>query len=336
MKPLIQKLVETTSPSGYEAPIREIIRAEIASYVDEMRVDALGNLIAHKGPSKSEAKPAELKIMLAAHIDEIGLIVTHVDENGFARFTNLGGVRALTCVGGRVRFMNGVCGVIGVEKLEDPSKAPGLEHLYIDVGCTTQKDCPVKVGDVAAFDRPFLDLGKRLVAKSMDDRIGAAVVIEALRRLKKTPHQLYFVFSVQEEVGVRGATTAAFGVDPDLGLAVDVTGTGDTPKGSKMAVSLGKGPAIKVRDGGMLADPRIVDWMVRTAEKARLPYQLEILEGGSTDARAIQLTRSGVPAGCLSIPCRYVHSPSEMVDHDDVLNAVQLLVELVSKPVKLE
>ena len=336
MKPLIQKLVETTSPSGYEAPIREIIRAEIALYVDEMRVDALGNLIAHKGPSKSEAKPVELKIMLAAHIDEIGLIVTHVDENGFARFANLGGVRALTCVGGRVRFMNGVCGVIGVEKLEDPSKAPGLEQLYIDVGCTTQKDCPVKVGDVAAFDRPFLDLGNRLVAKSMDDRIGAAVVIEALRRVKKTPHQLYFVFSVQEEVGVRGATTAAFGVDPDLGLAVDVTGTGDTPKGSKMAVSLGKGPAIKVRDGGMLADPRIVDWMVRTAEKARLPYQLEILEGGSTDARAIQLTRSGVPAGCLSIPCRYVHSPSEMVDYDDVQNAVRLLVELVSKPVKLE
>jgi putative aminopeptidase FrvX len=336
MKPLIQKLVETTSPSGYEAPIREIIRAEIAPYVDEMRVDALGNLIARKGPSKSEAKPEELKMMLAAHIDEIGLIVTHVDENGFARFVNLGGVRALTCVGGRVRFLNGTSGVIGIEKLEDPSKAPTLEQLYIDVGCTAQKDCPVKVGDVAAFDRPFLDLGHRLVAKSMDDRIGAAVLIEALRRLKKTPHQLYFVFSVQEEVGVRGATTAAFGVDPDLGLAVDVTGTGDTPKGSKMAVSLGKGPAIKVRDGGMLADPRIVDWMVRTAEKARLPYQLEILEGGSTDARAIQLTRSGVPAGCLSIPCRYVHSPSEMVDYDDVQNAVHLLVELVSKPVKLE
>ena len=166
----------------------------------------------------------------------------------------------------------------------------------------------------------------------------AAVLIETLRQLKSTPHELYFVFSVQEEVGVRGATTAAFGIDPDLGLASDVTGTGDTPRrsGRRMEVSLGKGPAIKVRDGGMLADPRVVSWMVKTAEKAGLPYQLEILEGGSTDARAIQLTRAGVPAGCLSIPCRYVHSPSEMVDFGDVENAVRLLVELISKPVKLD
>jgi endoglucanase len=171
----------------------------------------------------------------------------------------------------------------------------------------------------------------------MDDRIGAAVLIETLRQLKDTPHQLYFVFSTQEEVGVRGATTAAYGLDPDLGLAVDVTGTGDTPRRSKvhMEVSLGKGPAIKVRDGGMLADRRVVDWMVKGAEKQGLPYQLEILEGGSTDARAMQLARAGVPAGCLSIPCRYVHSPSEMVDFEDVQNAVRLLAELLSQPVQL-
>lgn len=136
---------------------------------------------------------------------------------------------------------------------------------------------------------------------------------------------------------MRGATTAAFGIIPDLGLAVDVTGTGDTPRRTnvRMQVSLGKGPAIKVRDGGMLADRRVVDWMVRGAEKLNLPYQMEILEGGSTDARAMQLTQAGVPAGCLSIPCRYVHSPSEMVDYQDVQQAVQLLVELLSHPVKL-
>jgi putative aminopeptidase FrvX len=137
---------------------------------------------------------------------------------------------------------------------------------------------------------------------------------------------------------VRGATAAAFGIDPDLGLAVDVTGTGDTPRRTKvrMQVSLGKGPAIKVRDGGMLADPRVIDWMVRTAEQNNLPYQLEILEGGSTDARAMQLTRAGVPAGCLSIPSRYIHSPSEMVDYNDVQQAVQLMVALISQPVVLE
>jgi endoglucanase len=169
----------------------------------------------------------------------------------------------------------------------------------------------------------------------MDDRISVAILIEALRTIKQTPNELYFVFTVQEEVGVRGATTAAFGIDPDLGLAVDVTMTGDTPKAQKMEVSLGKGPAIKVRDSGMLADPRVIDWMVTTAKGAKIPYQMEILVSGSTDARAIQLNRVGVPAGCLSIPCRYVHSQSEMVDLQDVEYAVKLLLELIANPVSL-
>jgi endoglucanase len=195
----------------------------------------------------------------------------------------------------------------------------------------------VKIGDVGVFQRPFLDLGKRLVSKAMDDRIGAAVLIEALRQVKDTPHQLFFVFSTQEEVGLRGATTAAYAIDPDIGGSVDVSGTGDAPRRTKvrMQVGLGKGPAIKVRDGGMLSDRRVVDWMVRASEKRGLPYQLEILEGGTTDARAMQLTRAGIPAGCISIPCRYIHSPSEMVDYDDVQNAVRLLVELLSQPVEL-
>ena len=333
MKQLIQKLVETPSPSGYEAQIRSVVQAEIEPYIDALQVDALGNLIAQKGQGGADG----IKIMLAAHIDEIGVMVTHVDENGFVRFTTLGGVRSYTCVGGRVRFLNGATGVIYMEPLDDMTKVPTIDQLYIDLGLSSNQDAPVRIGDVAAFDRPFMDLGDRLVAKSMDDRIGAAVLIETLRQIKNTPHQLFFVFSAQEEVGVRGATTAAFGINPDLGLAVDVTGTGDTPRRTnvRMQVSLGKGPAIKVRDGGMLADRRVVDWMVRGAEKLNLPYQMEILEGGSTDARAMQLTQAGVPAGCLSIPCRYVHSPSEMVDYQDVQQAVQLLVELLSHPVKL-
>jgi putative aminopeptidase FrvX len=330
MKPLIQKLVETWGPSGYETQIRSVVRAEVEPYADALRVDAMGNLIVSKG----KGSPDGIKIMLAAHIDEIGVIVTQVDENGFLRFTTLGGVRSHTCIGGRVRFMNGASGVIFMEPMDDLTKVPTIEQLYIDMGFSNKQEATVRIGDVGSFDRPFLDLGDRLVAKSMDDRIGAVVLIETLRQIKSTPHQLYFVFSTQEEVGVRGATTAAYGVDPDLGLAVDVTGTGDTPRRTnvRMQVSLGKGPAIKVRDGGMLADKRVV----QGAEKLSLPYQIEILEGGSTDARAMQLTRAGVPAGCLSIPCRYVHSPSEMVDLNDVQNAVRLLVELVSQPVKLE
>ncbi|MCX7976725.1 MAG: M42 family metallopeptidase [Bellilinea sp.] len=332
MKALIQKLVETIAPSGYETPIRELILGEIKDAADEVRVDALGNLVVRKG----QKSPAGKRIMLAAHMDEIGLIATHVDENGFVRFSTIGGVRPHTLYGGRVRFLNGSAGVIGGERLGNMERVHSFEKLFIDVGATSKEDCPVRVGDVAAFERPFLDLGKRLVAKSMDDRISVAVMIETLHQLSQSPHEIYFVFSTQEEVGVRGATTAAFGVDPEIGIAVDVTATGDTPKGMKMAVALGKGPAIKVKDSGMIADPRVVHWMADTAEQAGIPYQLEILEGGSTDARAMQLTRAGVAAGCLSIPCRYIHTPSEMVDFDDVQNAVRLLTVLMQSAVELK
>jgi tetrahedral aminopeptidase len=328
MKSLIQKLVETTGPSGYESQIRNLIRAEITPYADEIRVDALGNLIARKGQTGK-------KVMLAAHMDEIGVIVTHIDEKGFARFTNLGGVMARNLPGSRVRFLNGASGVIGLEREAGNESQPTLDQMYIDLG-TDRQNCPIRLADVAAFDRPFADFGNRLVSKAMDDRIGVAILIETLARIQQPAHSLYFVFSVQEEVGIRGAATAAYGLDPDIGIAVDVTDTGDTPKGIKMEVGLGKGPAIKVRDSGMLTDPRLVDWMVNTATNSHIPYQLEILERGTTDARAIQLTREGVPAGCISIPCRYIHSPSEMVDYSDIENAINLLVELLKNPIEIQ
>jgi len=330
MKSLIKRLVEIPGPSGFEEQIRASVQREIKDHADEIKVDALGNLIARKGKKKDGG----LRIMLSAHIDEIGLMVTHVDDNGFARFIGIGGINPLTCYGGRVLFMNGTRGVIGVEKLES-AKAPKLAQLFIDVGASNPDDCPVGVGDVCGFERPFLELGDRLVAKSMDDRIAAVIAIEAMRAITDTPHELYFVFSVQEEVGIRGAITVAYGVDPDLGLAIDVTRSGDTPKCTKMETALGKGPAVKVRDSSFIADPRVVNWMVETAKQAGIPYQLEVLEAGGTDGRAIQLTRAGVPTGCLSIPCRYIHSPSEMVDKHDVQNSVKLLIALLSQPVKL-
>lgn len=332
MKPLIRRLVEATGPSGYESQVREVIHAEIEGHADELWIDALGNLIARKGEKKEGGK----RIMLSAHMDEIGLMATHIDEDGFVRFTTVGGVHLQYCLGGRVRFLNGVSGVIGVEEEMDLKKVNRFDKMFIDLGLKNKKDSPVRVGDVAAFDRPFTDLGDRLVSKAMDDRIGAAVMIAALQQLPGTSHEVFFVFSVQEEVGLRGATTAAYGIDPDLAIALDVTRSGDTPKGFKMAVGLGKGPAIKVRDSGMLSDPRVVDWMIRVAEKEGLPYQLEVLESGTTDARAMQLARAGVPAGCISIPCRYVHSPSEMVDYQDVQNAVSLLSAMITQPVELE
>ena len=330
MKELLKTLVEIPAPSGYESQVRNQIREWIEPLVDEMRVDSLGNLVAVR---KQTDAP---RLMLVAHMDEIGLMVTHVDQQGFARFVALGGVMPIHCVGGRVRFLNGVQGVIGVEKNPTSSEIPPLEKMFIDVGASSAEDCPIRIGDVAVFDRSFVDLGKRVVSKAMDDRVGVAVLIEALRRIEKSAFEMYYVFSVQEEVGVRGATVAAFGVEPDLGLAIDVTATGDTPKGHRMEVRLGKGPAIKIRDAGMLADPRVIQWMVQTAEKAKIPYQREILEFGGTVARAIQLSRSGVPAGVLSIPCRYVHAPSEMVDMEDVENAVKLLIYLLQTAPNLE
>jgi putative aminopeptidase FrvX len=332
MKQLIKNLVETTGPSGFEGEIRSLVRAEVESYVDEIRVDALGNLITRKGNKTEGGK----RIMVAAHIDEIGVMVTHIDDNGFMRVTNIGGVNPFNLSGGRVRFVNGTAGVIGVESPRDRGSMPTLDKFYIDVGAKDKADCPVKVGDAAAFDRPFEDLGERLVSKAMDDRIGAAIMIQALKELKSSPNELYFVFTTQEEVGLRGATTSAYGIDPEIGIAVDITGVGDTPNSDKMAVALGKGPALKVKDRSLVVDPRIVDWMVRTAERENLPYQYEVLTYGGTDAGAMNLTRAGVPSTCISIPTRYAHSPSEMVDYQDVLNCVKLLVGVISHSVTLE
>jgi endoglucanase len=333
MKSLIEKLISTPGPSGYEAQIRDLVRAEIEAFADEIFVDALGNLVVRKAASSGSGQK---KIMIAGHMDEIGVIATHIDDAGFVRFSNLGGVSPRYVPGGRVRFLDGTLGVIGTELITDVYKVPSLDKMFIDVGAANKKECPIQVGDVAVFERPFSALGNRLVSKAMDDRIAVAVMIETLHRFKRSSHDLYFVFTVQEEVGLRGATTAAFGINPDLGLAVDVTLSGDTPKGVKMEVALGKGPAIKVKDSRMLADPRVVNWMVEIAQKEKIPYQLEVLERGSTDASAIQLTRAGVPTGCLSIPCRYVHSPSEMVDLGDVENAVKLLVALLSNSINLD
>jgi tetrahedral aminopeptidase len=333
VKKLLQTLTETFGPSGYEDEVRKIVRSEVEPLADEVRIDSLGNLIARKRPAKSSGNPK--KIMIAAHMDEIGVIASHVDENGFVRFSPLGGVFRRYVLGGRVRFLNGTPGILGYDRLDNINELPTLDKVYIDVGATSPRDCPVQVGDVAAFDRPYSDLGNRLVAKSMDNRVGVLVAIETLRALKSTPHDLYFVFTTQEEVGVRGAKTSAYGVDPDLGIALDVAPSGDTPRSQRADMALGKGPCIKLQDVGMIADPRVVQWMIRAAEKNKIPYQREVAVIGGTDASAIQLTRAGVPAGSLSVPVRYVHSPSEMVDYSDVQNTIRLLTAVLRTPVVL-
>ncbi len=330
MNDLIKKLVEAYGPSGFEDGMRDLIRPEIEKYADELSVDAMGNLIALK-----KGDGSGLKVMIAAHMDEIGVMVSHITKEGFLRFTNIGGVYPHTLMGGRVQFANGVIGVVHSDRLTDRGKIHPLNKFFIDVGATSPEDCPVGVGDAAGFVRPFIAQGSRLTAKSMDDRIGCVVAIEALKKLKSTPHDVYFVFSAQEEVGTRGAQAAANGLSPDVGLAVDVTGVGDVPEAHPMSISLGKGTAIKVKDAGMIAHVGLVKLMKQRAEEADIPYQLEVLEGGSTDARSIQISNAGSAAGCISIPCRYVHSPSETVDVGDVEASVSLLVEILSKPIEL-
>lgn len=322
---LLKELLETYGPSGNEELIRDLIENEIKSYVDEIKVDKLGNLIAIK---KGNGK----KIMIAAHMDEIGLIVTGIDENGFLRFSNVGGVSPTTSLGQRVMFKNGVQGVVHMEHLED-IKDLKLDKMYIDIGAIDKNDAEKKVslGDTACFYNPFVNAENSFISKAMDDRIGCFVAMEALKKVKASPNEIYFVFTVQEEVGLRGAKTSAFGINPDLGIAVDVTTTGDTPKSKHMAVKMGKGPAIKIKDNSILCHPLVKNLMIDTAKENSIPYQLEVLEHGGNDSGAIHLTQGGIPSGALSIPCRYVHSPSEMVSASDVEKSIELLTKILEK-----
>ncbi|SCZ01283.1 M42 family metallopeptidase [Alkaliphilus peptidifermentans] len=322
-KELLKNMCSIYSPSGNETAIRDFIVNEIKDYVDEIKIDPLGNLIARKkGPGK--------KIMLAGHMDQIGLMVTFIDENGFLRFTNVGGLAPAITLSQRVIFENGIIGVIGSEKLES-IKDLNLDKLYIDIGASSQKEAEemVSIGDVCVYySEPIID-DKKVVSQALDDRIGCFIMIEALKALKDSENDLYFVFTVQEEVGIRGAKTSAYTINPDFGIAIDVTTTGDTPNAKKMAVKLGNGPAIKVKDNSILCHPVVKNTMIKRAKENDIKYQLEVLELGGTDSGAIHLTRSGIPAGVISIPTRYIHSNCEMCYLSDITGAIELTVKLV-------
>jgi putative aminopeptidase FrvX len=323
---LLEHLTQTNSPSGYEDNIRQVIKEYIQDHVDVRRVDPLGSLVGTvKGPAGAKS------IILAAHMDEIGLMATHIEEKGYVRFTSIGGLRPMTCIGGRAVFSDGTIGAIYVEYLESPTSIPKLQHLYIDVGANSREECPVHVGDTAVFLGPLVQQRKRLMSKAMDDRIGCYILIEVLRQLENSQYDVHFVFTTQEEITLSGARTSAFKINPDFAISVDVTETGDTPKALPMDVSLGKGPAVKVKDGGMIAHPTVRDMLIDTAEKVGVPYQLEVLLGGTTDASVMQLVRAGVPSGCLSIPCRLVHTTSEIVDLTDVENAISIFLSLLQR-----
>jgi endoglucanase len=332
---LIEELCNAYGPAGREHCVRKLIEKELKRHCPEMHTDRLGNLIAHRSPVRGTKDAA--KIMLCAHMDEIGVIITYIDKNGFLRFTNVGGVFPALAFNQRVIFENGTIGVIGIEPDKDKSKAPtapSLDRMYIDIGARDQKNAQklVEIGDIAAFHPSAIHVGAgRISSKALDDRIGCYCLIEVAKRVKQNKNDLYFVFSVQEEVGLRGARTGAFSIAPKYALAIDVTDTGDTPEASKMQVALGKGVAIKVKDSMFIANPLVKDRLVKYAKEMRIRYQLEILEHGSTDAAVIQLVKEGVMSGVLSIPTRYIHSTNELCDLKDVEDTIKLLTHVCEK-----
>lgn len=319
---LLKSLTEKFGVSGNEEEIRDFIKSKIKKHVDDIEIDALGNLIATK---KGKGK----RIMVAAHMDEIGIMATHIDDKGFIRFSNIGWVSANYALGQRVMFKNGTVGTVFYEEQLEDLKGLKLSNMYIDIGAKDKEDAQkkVRIGDTAAFCGETQKSGDMVISKALDDRSGCAVLIKTIENLPKTDNEIYFVFTVQEELGLRGAKTAAYKLLPELAIAVDVTLTGDTPNCKPMEVKCGSGPAIKIKDRSVICHSSVKRLLEESAQKIKIPYQFEILESGGSDPGAIHVTAGGIPSGAISIPCRYTHSPSEMVSLNDMENAFKLLTQ---------
>lgn len=318
MLDLIRKIVKAPAISGREKPAADVIAAEMKPFCDEICTDVMGNLIAVKRGTAPEGE--RKKIMLAAHMDEIGFLVTFIEDNGFIRMTTIGGINFVSAAYSTVVFGNGVKGVL-VPETGTSSDSLTVDKFYVDIGAKDKKDAErrVKIGDYFVVEPSVTRLaGKRLAGRPMDDRIGCVAMIETARRLTETRDDVYFVFTAQEEVGLRGAKTAAFNIAPDYAIAFDVTGTGDTIGAKPMAVKVGGGAAIKLKDGSVICNPDVVASLEQTAKDNKIPYQFEILPSGGTDTAAIQGAGMGCAAAAISIPTRYIHSSVEMVDMGDV------------------
>jgi len=318
----MQRLNAAHGPSGDESGICAVIQELAQPYADEVIVDTLGNLIVRK-------KGTGPKVMFSAHMDSIGFIVTHIEKDGFLRVGHLGGVSPKEAAFTPVRFKNGTKGVFVPEEKADIGKLK-LDECYIDIGAQSENEAKklVRVGDTAVYDSPINRTSCKVVSPYMDNRVSCAVMLAAMARIPEDhPNDLYFVFTVQEEVGLRGAKTAAYAVDPDYGIAVDVTDVDDTPGSEKNGtVQLGKGAAIKVMDSSVICHPDVVNKLSKLAEDKGIAAQKDILRSGGTDAGAMHISRMGVRTGGISVPCRYIHTPVEMADIADFSACVDLTV----------
>ena len=327
---LLKKLTQVYSPSGNERKVREIIEQEVKSFADEMYTDNLGNLIVRK-------KGIGRKVMLCAHMDEIGVLVTYVEENGFLRFAAVGGIPPYCSLYQTVEFENGTKGIIGYEEKIDIKTELNLSKMYIDIGAKSAQEAEklVSIGDSAVFCGQFFQNGKNVFSKAMDNRAGVYVLINVLKNIKNNVNDLYFVFSVQEELGLRGARACANALKPDIGLCVDVTDTGDTPNCNRMAVKLGGGACIKFMDSSVITHKKVNDELKASANAVGAEVQHEVLSFGGTDAGAIHTSGSGVMTGAISIPTRYIHTPRECVNTDDLNGAIAIITDFAQKKLDL-
>lgn len=330
--PLLKELSEANGVSGFEGPIREIVKREIEGLVDEMYTDKMGNLIALK-KGKSDKK-----VMICAHMDEIGFMVKYIDDNGFVHFDNLGGFDPKTLTAQRVVIhgKKDLVGVMGCKPIhmmspEERKTPPKIEKYYIDLGMPKKEvEKYIEIGNPITRERELIEMGDMVNGKSLDNRVSVFILIEALKKMKKSkvPYDVYATFTTQEEVGLRGAKVATHGVQPDIGIGLDTTIAFDTPGSSPVerCTTLGEGTAVKCLDGSAISSPELVDCLKKIADKKRIKYQLEVMKVGGTDTGALQMMAAeGCIAGGISIPTRNLHQVVEMAHKDDIQATIDLL-----------
>jgi endoglucanase len=330
---LLKRLAETPGVSGREEQLRAVVREELAPLVDSIEVDVMGNLIGRK------AGKGRRRVMVAAHMDEIGFYVKHIDDKGFVRLQPLGGFDPRQLFAQRVlvhtRKRGALRGVLSyttkpihLQGPDEGKESPKIDNFFVDLGLSgSQVRKQVEIGDIVTMDRTLEICGEHVISKSLDNRVGVFVMIEALRALKDPKVDILAVSTVQEEVGLRGAITAAFGLDPDVGIALDTTLANDFPgqADSDAITRLGDGVAIKIMDASIICHPKLVDHFKRLAVKHRIPHQMEILPRGGTDGGALQRSRAGTASMTLSVPTRYIHTVNEMASRKDVKAGIDLL-----------
>jgi endoglucanase len=332
---LLKQLTESMGPSGFEDEVRNLLREQLSDKVDHMYTDVLGNLFAEKHSDKTGPR-----VMLDAHMDEVGMMIVHAEDNGLLRFRPLGGIDPRVLVSKPVRIGSekryGVIGSkpIHLQTMEERKKPLRMDQLYIDIGAQSKDEAlaHIQLGDVAVFATEYAEIGERAAkAKSFDDRVGCSIVAEAMERQWQIP--VTGVFTVQEEIGLRGATAAAYRINPDIAIAVEGTvcfDVVDAPSHGQSTV-LGKGPALTVQDGQTLADARFLEFLIATAEKHNIPWQLRRVKGGSNDFGAIHKVREGIVGGAISVPVRYIHAPAQIISLDDYQASLQLVCAAITE-----